>query len=509
MSAATLLPALILVPLCGAFLVLLAPLSDRNLRRVGMAFALATLALGIQAFWSFQSTVPDFQFFVEQPWFVLPGTDATVSLALGMDGLSVLLVALSSLLIPIVLVAAPGHIQHRVREFVFWLLLMEAGMLGVFLALDLVLFYVFWEMSLIPLYFMVGIWGGENRLYATLKFVLYTLVGSLLMLVGLIQVALTAGTASIPALLEANLPGHVQSFAFVCFSLSFLIKVPVVPFHTWLPDAHVQAPTGGSVILAGVMLKMGTYGLMRFGLQMFPEAAVAWAPWLVGIGVLGILYGSLLAWAQQDLKKLVAYSSVAHLGFVVLGIFAFTPAALQGAVLQGVNHGISTGALFLLVGVIYDRRHTREMREFGGLAKSFPAFAFLLILATLASVGLPGTNGFVGEFLILFGSFPAYPIAAALAALGVVLGAIYMLGMCRKVLFGPVHKPNDDLEPLHGREWWALLPLSALMLWIGLYPAPFLDRTRLVCESMAERLEAAKETASAQLALPTKEDIER
>lgn len=495
-----LLPLLVAVPLVGALVVLLAPGSDRSRSRVAMLFALATAVLGILVFACFDARQPGFQFRWDPDWFPLPGAGRT-HLALGVDGLSVLLVALSAVLMPIVLAVAPGHIHHRVREFLFWALLMAAGMLGTFLALDLVLFYVFWELSLIPLYFIIGIWGGENRIYATVKFVLYTLVGSLLMLVGLIRVALWAGTTSIPDLLARDdMPRELQLFAFFCFGLGFLIKVPAFPFHTWLPDAHVQAPTGGSVILAGVMLKMGTYGLMRFGLQMFPAAAVAWAPWLLALGLVGILYGSLVAWAQRDLKKLVAYSSVAHLGFVLVGTFAFTPAALQGAVLQGLNHGISTGALFLLVGVIYDRLHTRQLKDFGGLARTFPDFAFFLVVATLASVGLPGTNGFVGEALILFGTFARHPWLAGGAALGVVLGAVYMLGMVRQVLHGPVtREENRRLEPMKFREWFALAPLAAAMLWIGLYPGPCLDRTRLACEDLAQRvapwLEQQKEAA--------------
>lgn len=493
-----LLPLLIGLPLAGAFLVLLAPAHERLLRWIALGVSLATAALGVQAFVHFQAEQAGFQFLYRVPWFTLPGL-GQLQIALGADGLSILMVSLSALLVPIVLIAAPGSIQHRVREFLFWTLLMEAGMLGVFLALDLVLFYVFWELSLIPLYFMVGIWGGENRIYATIKFVLYTLVGSLVMLVGLIRLALERGTTDVGALLADQLDPGLQRFAFACFALGFLIKVPVVPFHTWLPDAHVQAPTGGSVILAGVMLKMGTYGLLRYGVQMFPAAALDFAPWLAAIGVIGIVYGSLLAWAQRDLKKLVAYSSVAHLGFVVLGTFALNGTALQGAVLQGVNHGISTGALFLLVGVLYDRRHTRELGAFGGLARSFPAYAFLLVLATLASVGLPGTNGFVGEVLILIGSFEAYPWLAALGGLGVVLGAVYMLGMCREVLFGPLtREENRHLEPIQAREWLALAPLCALMLWIGLYPAPFLSRTKLACDELAQRVAMARQQAEAQ-----------
>ncbi len=484
-----LLPWMVFLPLAGAFTVLFSPLRETGLRRLALLFSGVTAVLGAVAFAAFSPELSGFQFRFEQDWFTLPGLDAPLRLALGLDGLSVLLLALSAFLMPLILVSAPGHIRHRVREFLFWALLMEAGMIGVFAATDLVLFYFFWELSLIPLYFLVGIWGGPNRIYASLKFVLYTLAGSLVLLVGLIRVALEAGTTDIGRLIEADLDPGLQRFAFACFALGFLIKVPVLPFHTWLPDAHVQAPTGGSVVLAGVMLKMGTYGLMRFGLQAFPAGAVDWAPWLLLLGAAGIVYGSLLAWAQSDIKKLVAYSSVGHLGFVVLGTFAGNATALQGAVLQGVNHGISTGALFLLVGVLYDRRHTRAMDAFGGLARTFPAFAFLLVLTSLASVGLPGTNGFVGEFLILMGTFEQHPWLAALAGLGVVLGAVYMLGLCREVLFGPVtHEANRRLEPLRPREWAALAPLAALMLWIGLYPSPFLERTRFACFETAERL---------------------
>ena len=491
----------------GAFLVIFWRGSDATLRRIGLSISIATAALGVALFMRFQGAAEGFQFSVEWDWFRIPGTTFDTRLSLGVDGISVLLVALTSVLIPLILIASPGHITRRVREFIFWTLLMEAGMIGAFLALDLVLFYVFWEMSLIPLYFIVGIWGGENRIYATIKFVLYTLIGSLVMLVGLIRVAVEAGTTDMNVLLGADLPTGVQEFAFVCFGLAFLIKVPIVPFHTWLPDAHVQAPTAGSVVLAGVTLKMGTYALMRFGLQMFPAGAVVWAPLLLAIGVVGIVYGSFLAWAQKDLKKLVAYSSVAHLGFVVIGIFAFTETALTGAVLQGVNHGISTGALFLLVGVLYERRHTRQMSDFGGLARTAPAFAALLVFTTLASVGLPGTNGFVGEFLILIGTFEVSSVTAVLAGLGVVLGAVYMLGMCRKVLFGPITKPeNEKLDPIRPREWAALAPLCIAMLWIGLYPAPMLDRIGPACERLAERV--SPYIVSQQATLPAEHDEE-
>ncbi len=496
-----LLPFLTGLPLLGALAVLFAPVSDRTLRRLAVFFSLAVLVPGLMLFFGFASDQSGFQAVFAAPWFALPGQTGTVWFSLGADGISLLFVLLTAVLTPLVLVAAPGHIHTRVREFLFWMLLMETGMLGTFLATDLVLFYVFWEMSLVPLYFVVGIWGGENRIYATVKFFLYTLVGSLVMLIGLIRVALEMGTTNVAALVRADLPADLQSFAFACFALGFLIKVPVVPFHTWLPDAHVQAPTSGSVILAGVMLKLGTYGLLRYGVQMFPAAAVEWGPLLAAVGVVGIVYGSFLAWAQRDLKKLVAYSSVAHLGFVVLGTFAFTATAFQGAVIQGVNHGITTGALFLLVGVLYDRLHTRDLNRFGGLARSFPAFGFLLLFTTLASIGLPGTNGFVGEFLILFGSFATRPVLTSIGALGVVLGAVYMLGMCREVLFGPIQrKENRALAALKPREWAALAPLAALMLWIGIFPGPLLERTHLACQELARRVEPY--TKEARLDLP-------
>jgi NADH-quinone oxidoreductase subunit M len=373
--------------------------------------------------------------------------------------------------------------------------LMETGMLGVFAALDLVLFYVFWEVSLVPLYFIVGIWGGERRLYATIKFFLFTVAGSLVMLIGVIALIYGLGSASITTLIErgAELPLATQRWVFVAFALAFAIKVPLVPFHTWLADAHTEAPTSGSVLLAGVLLKMGTYGLLRFCIQPFPEVALAWAPAFLALGALGIVYGALLAMAQTDLKRLIACSSVSHLGFVVLGLFAMNAAALRGAVLQMVNHGISTGLLFLLVGMIYERRHTRLLDRFGGLASVMPLFALFLVFTVLSSAGLPGLNGFVGEYLILAGTFQSAPFWAVVSVSGVVLGAVYLLMATRRVLFGPVIlEENKHLADLGAREVATLLPLVLFALWIGIRPGTFLAKTSASLDHLAARVERTR-----------------
>ena len=377
-------------------------------------------------------------------------------------------------------------IQKQVRGYLMLFLILETGMLGVFLALDFFLFYVFWEVMLLPMYFLIGIWGGERRIYAAVKFFLFTLVGSLLMLVAILWLGYThfelTGTWSFSyeALMLLDLPIVPQLWLFGAFAAAFLIKVPVFPVHTWLPDAHVEAPTGGSVILAGVLLKLGTYGLLRFGLPLFPHASMEAQPLLVTLAVIGILYGALVAWVQTDMKKLVAYSSIAHLGFVVLGLVAINLMAWEGALLQMVNHGLSTGALFLLVGMLYDRRHTKKFEDFGGLAAVVPVFAFFLVFSTLASVGLPALNGFVGEFLILAGSYRTLPWwVVALATFGVVLAAVYLLKMLYRTLWGPLtHEENRDLKDLDLREMAALVPLCVLMLWIGVAPEMFLAQSR-------------------------------
>jgi NADH-quinone oxidoreductase subunit M len=386
-----------------------------------------------------------------------------------------------------------GSIKTRVKDWCFALLLLEAAMLGAFLSLDLFLFYVFWELMLVPMYVMIGVWGGTNRIKSAVKFFLYTFFGSVLMLAAILYIAYSYGRVSGKGpsfdyfeLARLELPMHVQVWLFAAFALSFFIKVPMWPVHTWLPDAHTEAPTGGSIILAAVMLKMGTYGYLRFCMGLFPEAASQASATLAGVAVLGgIVYGALCAWKQEDVKRLIAYSSVAHLGYVMLGLFAATPASLEGAILQMVNHGISTGALFLLFGVLYDRRHTRQADDFGGLAKSMPVFATLFMVATLASIGLPGTNGFIGEFMVITGTFVSNKlghvngIQAVGAAIGVILGALYMLSVVQKMFFGPItKKENEHVKDINGREMVAVAPLLILVFVIGFFPNILLSRMK-------------------------------
>jgi NADH-quinone oxidoreductase subunit M len=414
------------------------------------------------------------------PWIPQFGVQYKV----GLDGISLVLVLLTTLLTAIAILASFEAVNERVKEYYIFLLLLETGMLGVFAALDLVLFYVFWEAMLIPMYFLIGIWGGPRKLYATIKFVLYTLVGSLLMLVAIIWIYVATshngagGTFDVETLTGPASPLHsaalepnIRTMLFFFFALAFAIKVPMFPFHTWLPDAHVEAPTAGSVILAGVLLKMGTYGLLRFCIPLFPDVAQHWSPLFLALGATGIIYGALMAYVQTDIKRLVAYSSVSHLGFCILGLFAFTREGVGGSVLQMVNHGLSTGALFLLVGMLYERRHTRDIAAFGGLWKVIPVFAAFFLITTLSSVGLPGLNGFVGEFLILLGTWVYSQWAAVLGATGVILGAVYMLWMFQRVMQGPLDRPeNQRLTDLTRREWVVLLPLVLLMFWVGARP---------------------------------------
>ncbi len=488
-----------ILPLLGALA--LVPLSPRRtslLRGVAVATTLAVAVLSLVLWTRFDGTRADAQALFSVPWFTLfaqGGAPVPLHFALGVDGISILLVLLTTFLMPIVVVSSVGHVTERVKEFLIWLLLMETGMLGVFAALDLVLFYVFFEASLVPLYFIVGIWGGERRLYATIKFFLFMVAGSLVMLVGVIALIYGLGSASLPVLIErgAELSLEHQRWIFLAFALAFAVKVPIVPFHTWLADAHTEAPTSGSVLLAGVLLKMGTYGLLRFCIQPFPEIALGYGPVFLALGALGIVYGALLAMAQTDLKRLIACSSVSHLGFVVLGLFAMTSSSLRGAVLQMVNHGISTGLLFLLVGMLYERRHTRLLDRFGGLAAVMPVFALFFVFTVLSSAGLPGLNGFVGEYLILSGTFQSAPFWAAVAVTGVVLGAIYLLTSTRRVLFGPVIlEENKQLADLGKREVGTLLPLVALALWIGVQPNPFLAKTAASLDRIADRVERTR-----------------
>jgi NADH-quinone oxidoreductase subunit M len=401
---------------------------------------------------------------------------------LRLDGISMPLSVLAVLLVPIVVLGSWRGIERHWRAYSAALLLMTTGVLGALMAFDLFLFYVFWEVMLVPMYMLIGVWGGERRIYAAIKFFLFTMAGSLLMLVAILWLAWTYKEVSggvwsfaYQDLLRLDLPPRAQMWLFVAFAAAFLIKVPMFPFHTWLPDAHVEAPTGGSVLLAGILLKLGTYGYLRFAMPLFPKASHAALPLLIALALIGIIYGAMVSWVQADAKKLVAYSSIAHLGFVMLGLLAADMVAWQGALLQMVNHGLSTGALFLLVGMLYDRRHTKQFDEFGGLAKVMPVFAFFLVFSSLASVGLPALNGFAGEFLILAGSFKALGWPAAVATFGVVLAALYLLKLIQRILFGPLTKDeNRGLADLGWREVTALVPLCVLMVWIGVVPAHFL-----------------------------------
>jgi NADH-quinone oxidoreductase subunit M len=449
------------------------------LKGYALAASLAVFAASLRLWTGFNPDLAAMQFALSLPWVPSYG----ISYSLGLDGISLLMILLTTFLVPLSVLASFNYIKESQRAYYACLLFLEAGMAGVFAALDLFVFYLFWEAMLIPMYFLIGIWGGPRRVYAALKFFIYTMAGSVLMLAAILWVvsahhaAAGAWTFSIPALYAGALTEQAQFWLFAAFALAFAVKVPLFPFHTWLPDAHVEAPTAGSVILAGVLLKMGVYGYLRLAVPMFPQAAVTFAPWLAGLGVVGIIYGSLVAWSQRDMKKMVAYSSVAHLGTVMLGAMAFEPAAVSGAVLQMVNHGLSTGALFLLVGLLYERRHTRLIEDYGGLAKVMPGFAAVFMLVTLSSVGLPGLNGFIGEVLVLFGSFRVYPWLATAAVAGVILSAVYMLGMYQQVVFGPLrHTENKILKDLDLREWLYLLPLLVFIVLIGVWPNPFLRR---------------------------------
>lgn len=485
------LSAIILTPaVFGAAVFAIPAAREAAVKRFALAGTLVTLLFSLRLWTGFDPAGAAMQFTLDIPWIPAYG----ISYALGMDGISLLLILLTALLMPVSVLASFGSIKDSQRSYYACLLFLEAAMIGVFAATDLFLFYVFWEGMLIPMYFLIGVWGGPRRVYSALKFFIYTMAGSVLMLAAILWVvaahhsASGAWTFSIPALCGTALTPDAQFWLFAAFALAFAVKVPLFPFHTWLPDAHVEAPTAGSVLLAGVLLKMGVYGYMRLAVPLFPRGAAAFAPWLAALGVVGVIYGSLVAWTQKDMKKMVAYSSVAHMGIVVLGIMAFEPAAVAGAVLQMVNHGLSTGALFLLVGVLYERRHTRMIEDYGGLAKVMPAFSAVFMIVMLSSVGLPGLNGFVGEALILFGSFRAYPWLAALAVSGVVLSAVYMLGMYQATVFGPLrHTENKILQDLTPREWLYLLPLLAFIILIGVWPNPFLRRAQPAVNSYIQQ----------------------
>jgi NADH-quinone oxidoreductase subunit M len=492
------LSILIFLPVVGAILLAMLPAEGvETIKRAAFGVALLNFVLSLFLLPGFNAAQDDrFQFVERVEWIPQLG----IHYYLGVDGIGLVLLLLTTLLSAIAILSSWTAVERRVREYFIFLLLLETGMIGVFCALDLILFYVFWEAMLIPMYFLIGVWGGPRRVYATIKFVLYTMVGSLLMLVAIITLYLRQGTFDLTqietALLTQPIPLQVQLLMFGAFGLAFAIKVPMFPFHTWLPDAHVEAPTAGSVILAGVLLKMGTYGFLRFCLPLFPEASRLAAPYILMLAVVGIIYGALVALPQRDIKKLVAYSSVSHLGFVMLGMFALTSQGMQGSILQMINHGLSTGALFLIVGMIYERRHTREIADFGGLWHVIPIFAIFFAITMFSSIGLPGLNGFVGEFLTLLGSFGPYPVLSALGATGVILGAIYMLWMFQRVMQGPLDKPeNQSLRDLTPREWSVLVPLVLLMFAIGIMPNPFLNLFDQSSERILGRVRVASRPA--------------
>jgi NADH-quinone oxidoreductase subunit M len=470
-----LLSITIFLPLAGALVVSLVRAEARGLHyALGVLFAGLTAVLTVVEVWQFERGVPGFQFTDRPAGEWLPGG---ITYQVGVDGIGIVLLGLTGLLTLIALAFSWGSVRVRTKEFVILLLVLETGLLGVFAAMDLFLFYVFWELVLIPMALLVGVWGGAGRVYASLKFVLYTLAGSALMLVGIVVLKHLSGSATF-ALTEilAQPPVDLQAqwLLFGAFVLAFAVKVPLFPFHTWLPDAHVEAPTAGSIVLAGVLLKMGTYGFLRLAMPLFPEAAVDAAPWMMGAALVGIWYGAWVAFAQSDVKSLVAYSSVGHMGLVVLGLFAVNAIGVDGAVMQMLSHGLTTGALFLLVGILYDRAHTRQIASFGGLWRQMPVYSALFVLVALASIGLPGLSGFVGEWLVLAGAFRAEPVLGALAAFGMVLGAAYMLWMIQRVFFGPAGPSSEGLTDITAREALLVLPLAILIVWIGVNPEPFL-----------------------------------
>ncbi|MBU1698604.1 MAG: NADH-quinone oxidoreductase subunit M, partial [Candidatus Eisenbacteria bacterium] len=479
MSESHILAWIIFLPLAGAGLLMFYPKDQEEaIRRTALLVALVVAGFCVPLLTGFQS-VANLQYVEKLSWIPAWGVEYHV----GLDGISLFLVLLTAFLIPLAILASWGDIRERVKEFHIFFLILETGIMGALLSMDLFLFYIFWELMLIPMYFIIGVWGGGRRVYAALKFVLYTIFGSLLMLVAILWVVLSHQaetgrmTFNLLILYEHQLPHAAQWWCFLAFGLAFAIKVPIFPFHTWLPDAHTEAPTAGSVILAGVLLKMGTYGFLRFAMPLFPQAALAAQPYILVLAVVGIIYGALVAMMQDDVKRLVAYSSVSHLGFVMLGLFSLNIEAFQGSLYQMLNHGLSTGALFLLVGMIYGRRHTRLIADYGGLARTVPLFAASFLFITLSSIGLPGLNGFVGEFLILLGAFGSKMWTAILGGLGVVLGAFYMLWLCQRFLFGPVtHAENKGLRDLNLREGLTLIPIFFLVIYMGVSPKPLLDR---------------------------------
>lgn len=488
------------LPLLGALVVAMIG-DEAGKKQIALGTTLVTFVASLSLWFLWDDSVAGMQFLEDYAWFAEFGLRYT----LGVDGISLFLVLLTTFLMPIAVYFSNLYVKEDIGLYLAMMLVLETAMIGVFVALDLVLFFVFFEFSLIPMYLLIGRWGGAQRVYAALKFFLYTFAGSALMFIAILAVYWQTGTFSLLELQNTPIQGALQTWGFLAFALAFAIKIPLFPFHTWLPDAHVQAPTAGSIILAGVLLKMGTYGYLRLAMPLFPEAAVQFGPWIAGLAVVGIIYGALLALVQEDIKSLVAYSSVAHLGYVMLGVVALNEQGISGAVLQMVNHGLSTGALFLMVGLLYERRHTRMMDEFGGLWKSVPIFCGFFLVVVMSSVGLPGLNGFVGEFTILLGAFVYQPVFAVLGAFGVILAAWYLLTAFRKLAQGPLTNPANEaanLPDLRGGEIAMLVPLVLLFFLIGLFPNLFLSKINPSVAQLVNRTAVVRSVEMPDLSAP-------
>ena len=487
------------LPLVGAFLILLirddGQSAGRNIRNVALLTTVFTFVLSIFIWVGFDYSTPGFQMVEKHEWF-----DADISYHMGVDGISMLFVILSTFLMPFCILASWEAVQHRVKEYMIAFLILETFMIGVFCALDIVLFYVFFEASLLPMFIIIGVWGGKRRVYASFKFFLYTLAGSVLMLLAMMAMYWQSGTTDIPTLLTHAFPAHMQYWLWVAFFASFAVKMPMWPVHTWLPDAHVEAPTAGSVILAAILLKLGGYGFLRFSLPMFPDASEFFAPLMFTLSVVAIIYTSLVALMQEDIKKLIAYSSVAHMGFVTMGMFTLTEEGVQGALFQMISHGLVSGALFLCVGVIYDRMHTREIAAYGGLVNRMPVYAAVFMIFTMANVGLPGTSGFVGEFLTLLSAFQVNTWVAFFATTGVILSACYALWLYRKVVFGQLEKPAlKDILDLNPREVAVFVPLVLLTILFGVWPGPVLDTSAAAVAALVQDVQSALAPAASSL----------
>ncbi|WP_406872082.1 NADH-quinone oxidoreductase subunit M [Aminobacter sp. P9b] len=495
MSGVPILSLVTFLPLVGAFLILLirddGDAARRNIRNVALLTTVFTFAVSLLIWIYFDNAETGFQFVEKAAWL-----DSGISYHMGVDGISMLFVILTTFLMPLCILASWESVEKRVKEYMISFLVLETLMIGVFCALDIVLFYVFFEAVLIPMFIIIGVWGGKRRVYASFKFFLFTLLGSVLMLLAVMAMFWQAGTTDIPTLLSHGFPANMQTWLWLAFFASFAVKMPMWPVHTWLPDAHVEAPTAGSVILAGILLKMGGYGFLRFSLPMFPLASEFFAPLVFALSVVAIIYTSLVALMQEDMKKLIAYSSVAHMGYVTMGIFSMNQEGVQGAIFQMLSHGLVSGALFLCVGVVYDRMHTRDIAAYGGLVNNMPKYAVAFLIFTMANVGLPGTSGFVGEFLTLFGIFQVNTWVALLAATGVVLSAAYALWLYRRVVFGALTKESlKGLFDLSGREKVVLYPLVILVIFYGVYPAPVFDATAASVKALVNNVTVSIDAA--------------